>query len=166
MMSLNKKHLIDPLNEAVMSKQIPILGICLGMQIMSSRSEEGRLEGLSWIPSSVIRINSEARKDDLPSKSIITKPQSLIVPHIGWSKVKIKRNNLLFNNMRLFEDPRYYFVHSYYVKCKFTKHVIATIDYGNEMCCAFNSDNIFGVQFHPEKSHKYGMNLLRQFYNA
>lgn len=125
--------------------QIPIFGICLGMQLMLSKSDEGNLEGLSWV--------------DGVSKKF--SDQELAVPHMGWNTVSIEKDSSLFFN---FESvKRFYFVHSYYVSLYNKNDVLTTTQYGNKFVSSFEKKNIIGVQFHPEKSHLYGMKLLQNF---
>ena len=151
MKNLKSKGLIEILNEKVMVQKTPILGICLGMQLMTGHSEEGDVKGLGWI-------NAKTTKF---SKSML--PKHLKIPHMGWADVEIKSNPQLFDGAKT--DIRYYFVHSYHVLCKKDTNVMAVSTHGFEFCCAIVQDNILGVQFHPEKSHKYGMQLLTNFMN-
>ena len=136
-------------NVANMDKK-PILGICLGMQLLGKRSEEGQLEGLGLIP--------------FESKRFQVQDQNLKVPHMGWDIVDIKKDIPLTHN--LFDQrQRYYFVHSYHAVCESPDNVMMTCDYGYEFAAAVVKDNIMGVQFHPEKSHSFGMKLLENFVN-
>lgn len=121
----------------------PVLGICLGMQLLASQSEEGELKGLNLIRGDVVKFKSK----------------SLKVPHMGWNIVKPK-NESLFSHL---ENNKFYFVHSYYYIPKESEHVAGTTDYGHTFVSCINRENIFGVQFHPEKSHKFGMQLLTNF---
>lgn len=148
MLTLQNKGLIDPLNEAVLKRQIPVLGICLGMQLLARRSDEGVQAGLGWVAADVLRIT-------LPPES------ALKVPHIGWLEVKPARMSSLFDSA--VHGERFYFDHGYYVQCDSPQDVAATIDYGSEICCAVSSGNVSGVQFHPEKSHRFGMRVLEAF---
>jgi glutamine amidotransferase len=148
MLTLQNRGLIDPLNEAVSKRQVPVLGICLGMQLLARRSDEGVQPGLGWIAADVHRIA-------LPPQS------SLKVPHIGWLEVKPARPSELFDPA--VTNERFYFDHGYYVQCDDPQDVAATIDYGGEICCAVSSGNVSGVQFHPEKSHRFGMRVLEAF---
>lgn len=147
--NLHDKGLWDVLNKRVLEDKIPILGICLGMQLMTKSSEEGVLSGLSWI-------EAETKRFDFDNLSEKRK-----IPNMGWNYIQLKKSSILFNGM--YENPKFYFVHSYYVNCNQQEDVLAQAEYGNIYDCAFEKDNIFGVQFHPEKSHKYGMKLLENF---
>ncbi len=147
--NLHDKGLWDVLNKRVLEDKVPILGICLGMQLMTKSSEEGVLPGLSWI-------EAETKRFDFDNLSEKRK-----IPNMGWNYIQLKKNSILFNGM--YENPKFYFVHSYYVNCNQQEDVLAQAEYGNIYDCAFEKDNIFGVQFHPEKSHKYGMKLLENF---
>jgi glutamine amidotransferase len=146
MENLIHSNLIDVLSEEVFVKRKIILGICLGMQLMTRHSEEGNCEGLGWI-------DATTRKFQISD--------SLKVPHMGWNDVSYKKVSHLNENIS--SNPRYYFVHSYHVQCNQQADVLATSIYGYEFVAAFQHENIYGVQFHPEKSHKYGMELLKNF---
>lgn len=149
MENLRSRGLVDLLSELVQGKKLPMLGICLGMQLFGRGSEEGRLPGLGWIASETVRF----RFDPVSTR--------LRIPHMGWNHVHITDSEGLF---RGFEDePRFYFVHSYHVVCDRTVDALATCHYGHEFTCAVRRGNIFGTQFHPEKSHRYGMLLLKNF---
>jgi glutamine amidotransferase len=127
-------------------EKVPILGVCLGMQLLTSSSEEGKLPGLGWISGKAQRF---PKKDNLK------------VPHMGWNVAQpIFPSSLTID---LGVDPRYYFVHSYYVKVDDPKHSIMRTNYGIDFDSAIARDNIFGVQFHPEKSHRFGMKILKNF---
>jgi len=127
---------------------MPILGICLGMQLLTRKSEEGVLDGLSLIDAECVRFS-------FSSKS------RLRIPHVGWNIIKIMKENPLVQND--LTEPRFYFTHSYYAICDNPDDILATTVYGDEFVCAFNHKNIFGVQFHPEKSHRFGMELMKRF---
>ena len=150
MKNLESNNLIEILNEVVFNKKTPILGICLGAQLMTKSSEEGERNGLSWFDAEVVKFNFE-------------KETNLKVPHMGWDTVNVKRNNLLTED--LFIDSKFYFVHSYYIKSSMNDDIMFTTNYGNEFVSGLNRDNIYAVQFHPEKSHKYGMKLMQNFVN-
>ena len=125
-------------------KMKKILGICLGMQLLGNSSEEGLEKGLGWI-------NAYSKKFDAKEKFIS-------LPIMGWNKISIKKGNNLLNDLN---DCRFYFLHSYHVHCQNDDDIIATTDYVKEYNCCISNKNIYGVQFHPEKSHKYGMKLLK-----
>jgi len=147
---LNRSGLVDVLNKKVLLEKTPVLGICLGMQLLTKGSEEGKLPGLGWI-------------DAYTYKFDFTQEQSLSglkVPHMGWNFVYPQNNNPLITSS---EQQRFYFVHSYYVKPEKKETTIATSKYGHEFTCMVKQDNIYGAQFHPEKSHRFGMNLLLNF---
>ena len=148
MSRLRSQRLVEPLNEAVLGRRTPVLGVCLGMQLLGRRSEEGNEVGLGWI-------EADVRRMTVPAGS------GLKVPHIGWADVRPTRRSALFQPGS--ETERFYFDHSFYVSCDDDRNVIAVIDYGGELCCALSVGNICGVQFHPEKSHRYGMRLLKAF---
>lgn len=149
MANLQEKGLLAALNSRVIEQKVPVLGICLGMQLMGRGSEEGDQPGLGWIDGSCIRFNFDNSTHDLR------------IPHMGWNTVIIKQQNRLIDNDT--EDTRFYFVHSYHFQCNTPEQVLATTVYGYEFPCAVANGNILGVQFHPEKSHKFGMRLLTHF---
>ena len=148
MSTLRARRLVEPLNEAVLERRRPVLGVCLGMQLLARSSEEGSEPGLGWAKADVRRIVLEAGSP-------------LKVPHIGWAEVAPLRRSALFDPAEPTE--RFYFDHSYHVCCDQPDDVAAVIDYGRELCCAVSAGHIHGVQFHPEKSHRFGMRLLRAF---
>jgi glutamine amidotransferase len=147
--NLREYGLIPALEKKVLEEKIPILGICLGMQLFTKSSEEGNVEGLGWIKASTKKLNFE-NSDQAPR-----------VPHIGWNTIQVARSNSLVNGI----DPqhRFYFVHSYYVDCNDTTDVLASTNYGIQFVSVIQRDNIFGIQFHPEKSHMNGMIILKNF---
>lgn len=149
MKRLNDMGLISALNKKVVVDEIPILGICLGMQLMTKGSEEGKLPGLGWIDARTSVFRFQGRNNNLR------------VPHMGWNSVKTVKNNPLFKGLD--EQARFYFVHSYYVECRNREDVLGVTCHGIEFDSSIGSGNIFGVQFHPEKSHKFGMRLLKNF---
>ncbi len=148
MSQLAKQYLLEPLQERVLKQGTPIMGICLGMQLLCIRSEEGLLPGLGYVDADVSKFKSITDKH-------------LKVPHMGWNNVNVTRSNPLIEARS--EEQRFYFVHSYYVEPKSPDLVIMTATHGLEFCAAFQSENIFGVQFHPEKSHRFGMALMKNF---
>ena len=148
---LHKSNMLDEINELVLSKKVPVLGICVGMQIMTKSSEEGELQGLDWINANVIKFT----RPDTNNK--------IILPHMGWNKIKYLEQNNLFLNID--KNPRFYFLHSYYVQLRNEKNAVAQTNYFNNFTSVFQKDNIYGVQFHPEKSHKDGVQLLQNFAN-
>lgn len=144
---LKDNNWIEKLNELVILKKNPILGICLGMQLMTKSSDEGIKPGLSWLDA---KVNLFSFKDN-----------NLKIPHMGWNNVNPIKNNKLFYELN--NQSRFYHVHSYYVLLNDNSFEIASTNYGKKFTSSFQKDNIFGVQFHPEKSHKYGMQLLSNF---
>lgn len=148
MAALNDRGWRDALESAALERKVPLIGICLGMQILCKTSEEGRLPGLGWIDADVMRFRQDPAG-------------GLRIPHMGWNTVKICRDNPLISSTD--EEQRFYFVHSYRVVCHQREDVIAVADYGGEFVAAFQRENLFGVQFHPEKSHRFGMALLKRF---
>jgi len=145
MRQLKELGLVDLLNKKVLEDKIPIMGICLGMQLMTQFSEEGLEEGLSWIDAKTHKFVSN----------------SLKVPHMGWNIVVQQRESNLFNEIE--DEKRFYFVHSYYVSCMKKEDILTTSLYGHDFVSSFEKENIIGIQFHPEKSHKFGMNLFKNF---
>lgn len=149
MENLEKLDLIEILNKKVLQDNIPVFGICLGMQLLSKSSEEGVLNGLGWVDAKTVKFQFQS---DL----------SLSLPHMGWNDIKINNMNVgLFENM--YDAPRFYFDHAYHLLCNDPKDIMGTSEYGYEFVSAVHRDNIYGVQFHPEKSHKYGMRLFENF---
>jgi glutamine amidotransferase len=148
MAKLRELNLVDILNYRVLEKRVPVLGICLGAQLMTRRSEEGSEPGLGWVNADTVRFFRD-------------KPSTLPVPAMGWQEIRLPRPHWIFNALQ--ERPRYYFVHSYHFKFDCTEDVIAWSEYGYEFAAAFACGTILGVQFHPEKSHRYGMSLLDAF---
>ncbi len=148
MENLARLGLIDILNDRVCGQHIPILGICLGAQLLTRRSEEGHRSGLGWIEADTIRFFSRVAV------------QGFKVPHMGWSDLTTSKPSPLFVENT---EQRFYFVHSYHFHCDRSEDTLATADYGYSFTAAFSRGNVYGVQFHPEKSHKFGMELLRRF---
>lgn len=146
METLHQLDLIHALNEAALIRQVPILGICLGMQLMTHASEEGTMCGLGWFDARTIRFRFEAS-------------DGLKVPHIGWNAVSATAPNPLLTG----DGSRFYFVHRFHVTCTAPGETLATTRYGFDFPCMIGRDNLFGVQFHPEKSHRHGMMLFERF---
>lgn len=144
--SLRSLGLDEVLNEKVLVLKTPILGLCLGFQLMTNGSEEGAMSGLGWFNAKC----SKFKFNDLNYK----------IPHMGWNVVKNKKENPLTANLNAM---KFYFVHSYHITNEQPEDVILSVNYGYEFTCGMQKQNIFGVQFHPEKSHKYGMQLFRNF---
>jgi len=150
MQSFNRSGMREKVEELVLKKNIPILGVCVGMQMMADSSEEGEEQGLGWVHGTVKRLESIAKVG-----------RALPLPHMGWNGV-ISSHKDLFHCIDSI-DLEFYFLHSYYFDCASQENCIASTDYSSNFCCAINNKNIFGVQFHPEKSHHYGVNLLKNF---
>jgi len=141
---LKNLGLFDVLDHEATIKCKPILGICLGMQLMTQSSEEGEQAGFGWVDAKVKKLQLEGLK----------------VPHMGWNVVEHANNPLTLKD----DDERFYFVHSYYVTCDDENDVMYSTNYGRKFVSGFRRGNIIGVQFHPEKSHRFGMSLLQKFY--
>jgi glutamine amidotransferase len=137
------------LNEFVQHQKVPVLGICVGMQILADSSEEGSLPGLGWIPGRVRSFKA------IPALS------SLALPHMGWNDVTPASDSSLFKGLE--NESRFYFLHSYFFDCSNEQHIAATSSYGLDFSCAVRAGNVYGVQFHPEKSHHFGVGLLKNF---
>lgn len=148
MIRINEGGFRNILEQKALIEKIPFLGICLGMQLLTDGSEEGDLPGLGLIPAKTIRFNFNNK-------------ENLKVPHMGWNTVYESINSQLTKDLP--DEPKFYFVHSYYVKVGEKKNSILRTKYGIEFDSAIQKHNIFGVQFHPEKSHKFGMKLLENF---
>jgi len=149
MKRLNESGLREALEHCVLVERKPVLGICVGMQMLAQRSEEGSLPGLSWI-------HGEVRRFDASRFAGETR-----LPHMGWNDVRPRQTGGLFK--QLTSGARFYFLHSYYFSPKNDDNVLATTDYFGEFACSVGSENIYGVQFHPEKSHQWGIQLLKNF---
>ena len=152
MSQLNESGMRDTLEKEVISNGIPVLGICVGMQMLAQSSKEGVLNGLGWIEGTVVKFDKE-----LFISSAFT------LPHMGWNNVKQSSENNLFKNVP--DLGRFYFLHSYFYKCFLSDNIIATTDYGINFASSINKSNIYGVQFHPEKSHSLGIQVLSNFAN-
>ena len=148
MRNLTDLDLIASLNHKVIIEKVPILGICLGMQLLCNCSEEGTLPGLGWV-------NGETKR------FMFVNTSEYKIPHMGWNFIKVLKKSNLFIDLP--EDSRFYFVHSFFFEAKEKKDILSSTTYENEFTSAIEKGNILGVQFHPEKSHKYGMKLLKNF---
>lgn len=149
MKRLQELGLIGVLDDKVLNGKTPTLGVCLGMQLLTQQSEEGNLLGLGWIDGETIRFRFDPKQTHLK------------IPHMGWNTVTIHREGELFRGLE--HEARFYFVHSYHVVCNQQEDVLATTHHGYDFVSAIQRDNIMGTQFHPEKSHRYGMKLYRNF---
>ena len=148
---LNESGLREKLDELVLERRIPIIGICVGMQIMAQASEEGNERGLGWIKGQVKKIDE---------RQLNRKPK---LPHMGWNNVTVAKENGILANTSL--EKGFYFLHSYFVEPEDSKDVVATVDYGTRITCVFKRNNIIGIQFHPEKSHQNGVEVFKNFAN-
>lgn len=148
MEAIQKNQLIDILNKKVVDEKTPILGICLGMQIMTKSSEEGKLNGLGWVDAEILKFPLDVDH------------KKLRIPHLGWNSVSVNNDDKLFRGI---EDPRFYFVHSYYCGINESIKIFGQSNYGIDFTSYFQYKNIIGVQFHPEKSHSFGKKLLTNF---
>ena len=147
--SLRDRGLIEPLNQRVLKDRIPVIGVCLGMQLLGASSEEGSKKGLEWIPARTIWFRNTPGCENLR------------VPHIGWNETRLVRSDPIM--ARLEDRARFYFVNSYHVVCEDLDNIVATTPYGIDFVSILRHKNIWGAQFHPEKSHRFGMQLLRNF---
>ena len=145
MHKLTSSGLKELLDKIVVEKKIPILGICVGMQLMANESDEGELKGLGWIEGKVKKLSSNKKIE--------------ILPHMGWNYVEIEKNNLF----KGIEDPNFYFLHSYFFDPDSQNVVLGKTSYGEKFASIVNKENIFGIQFHPEKSHDNGICILKNF---
>ncbi len=146
MQNIHQMGLTEVLNKKILDEKTPILGICLGMQLMTNHSEEGDSDGLGWI--------------DGVTKKFTFDSSNVKIPNIGWNEIAFRKNNFFQTD----EEQRFYFVHSYKVHCHEESDVLATAVYGGESyVCAFRRDNIIGMQFHPEKSHRFGVHVFQRF---
>ena len=141
---------MEIINEKVIDQKTPILGICLGMQIMANFSEEGEIGGLGWLNATIIKFKVS---DNIQYK----------VPHIGWNSIVPQKNNEIFDKIK--RESLYYFIHSYHIKCNDKIDVLSKTTYDYEFTSAIQKNNIYGFQFHPEKSHEQGNLLINNFLN-
>lgn len=149
MSRLNQSGMRECLDDLVMNRKVPVLGICVGMQMMATRSDEGEVPGLGWI-------DAEVKKFDMSNSNQHTR-----LPHMGWNDVAASEFDDIFGGME--DGSRFYFLHSYYFSPARQRDVLGITDYNGRFASAVRSGNIFGVQFHPEKSHRWGVQLLKNF---
>ena len=147
MRKLQETGIKDVLNKKILQEKTPILGICLGMQLMTNHSEEGNVDGLGWIDGETKRFNFESKK--------------IKIPHMGWNQVEIAKESVMTKGID--GDNSFYFVHSYFVSCNDENDILFKSTYHHSFVSGFEKNNIVGVQFHPEKSHQYGMQLIKNF---
>ena len=148
MTELERSGMRQPLDKLVLEDKMPVIGICVGMQMLANSSDEGELPGLGWIRGKVHGFKGLAQPD-------------LLLPHMGWNDVTPRAGSKLFHALE--DEARFYFLHSFYFECEDAGDVAAVSSYGTEFPCAVSAGNIHGVQFHPEKSHHFGTQLLRNF---
>lgn len=148
MIQLRNSGIQNILEEKVIAKKTPILGICLGMQLFSKSSEEGSLPGLGWIDAKTIRFKAG-------------ECEGLRIPHMGWNYITLTSDHPMTVGLK--DDSRFYFVHSFHVECADSRDVLATAQHGDPFCAIVRRDNVMGTQFHPEKSHRFGQQLLMNF---
>ena len=151
MEQLNKLDLINIIKEKVQNEKIPILGICLGVQLLTEYSEEGGVEGLGFVKGKTIAFDKSKLQSDQK------------IPHMGWTNVKEYSASKLFKDM--YDEPRFYFVHSFHLQVSNPSDIMVKANYGFDFAAGVECGNVLGVQFHPEKSHKFGMKLLENYVN-
>ncbi len=160
MQRLHDLNLIPILARKVLEDKTPFIGICLGMQLLARGSEEGDLPGLGWLDAETVRFRFDAEPNG-GCETPLSPVSRLRVPHMGWNEICAKQDHPLMADLG--EEPRFYFVHSYYVNCLDDDAVLATTDYGLPFHSILGKGNILGTQFHPEKSHRYGRRILENF---
>ena len=149
MKALRNSGLEEALNQRVKEDKVPLLGICLGAQLLGKSSEEGDEAGLAWIDMEVVKFNQNLFNENLK------------IPHMGWNYIQSQNTSPLIQNLP--KDPRFYFVHNYHMQCYHKEDILCTTQYGYEFTSVVAQNNVFGVQFHPEKSHVFGMRILENF---
>ncbi|WP_278381273.1 imidazole glycerol phosphate synthase subunit HisH [Chryseobacterium arthrosphaerae] len=149
MTQLNNSGMRDKLDDLVLNHKVPVIGICVGMQMMANNSDEGNMEGLKWIDATV-------KKFDESKINQVTR-----LPHMGWNDVKPIKDIELFKGLE--DNSIFYFLHTYYFQCNNSEDIMAVTEYGGEFASAAHHENKYGIQFHPEKSHHYGEILLHNF---
>lgn len=152
MRELERRDMLDVLHRRVIENRVPILGICLGAQLMTRGSEEGDRAGLGWFDAETIRFRFEGENERRP------------IPNIGWRSVEFEEIGNLMTGWT--EPAKFYFVHSYYIRSNNVNEISFTSRYGHDFVAGMHRDNIYSAQFHPEKSHKFGMHLMRNFANV
>tara|TARA_B100001057_G_C22825634_1_gene941301 strand:- start:352 stop:966 length:615 start_codon:yes stop_codon:yes gene_type:complete len=145
---LNESGMRETLDKLVLEKEVPVIGICVGMQMMAKSSEEGVKNGLGWIDANVKKFTAD---------------ENIVLPHMGWNDIELINKCQLFQDFEL--NPRFYFLHSYYFKEDNVSEVVTKTTYGSSFTSCVKKDNIYGIQFHPEKSHHWGEKLLKNFSN-
>lgn len=148
---LERSGMRASLDDLVLRQHVPVVGVCVGMQMLGASSAEGKLPGLGWIAGEVKRFEPAAGAAS----------DAIRVPHMGWNNIQKRKATRLFDGLD--GDARFYFLHSFYFECHRREDVVAVTDHGGEFVAAVNSANVFGVQFHPEKSHGWGRRLLENF---
>src|SRR5690606_9281720 len=146
---LQHSGLQSKMEELVLERKMPLMGICVGMQMLASGSDEGQLPGLGWVPGRVRNFRNRPELQHLP------------MPHMGWNDIKFRHDHVLFKNFE--SEARFYFLHSYYFAAEDRADVVATAEYGMDFDCVVSRGNVFGIQCHPEKSHHFGARLLKNF---
>lgn len=146
--NITSQSLFEVIHEMSLDRKKPFLGICLGMQLMCNQSEEGNAEGLKLV-------NADVKRFRFPNS------KGLKIPHMGWNYIQPQKQSNILKGLD--EQSRFYFVHSYFVDCANKMDVLTNSFYGNSFVSSFEQDNLIGVQFHPEKSHRFGINLFKNF---
>lgn len=149
MTALKQSGMRETLDDLVLNKKVPALGVCVGMQMLAHSSEEGNLPGLGWVDGKVKKLDKTLLGNDKP------------LPHMGWNTVKQVSQCPLFNTLP--DEPYFYFLHSFYFECANQDNIVATANYGREFTCVVQANNIYGIQCHPEKSHSNGIAFLKNF---
>lgn len=149
MVLFNQSGLRTPVENLIFKQKVPVLGICVGMQMLADSSEEGKLPGLGWIQGRVLRVDANS-----PGGHVR-------LPHMGWNDILVAGPSPLFRDLET--EARFYFLHSYYFAAERKDDVLASVHYGTQFPCAVGHGQVIGVQFHPEKSHRFGAKLLQNF---